>query len=55
MVYVNGTSKLSGEVISVPVHVVYVWNSEGKIETEYQFYDPTNIAAAVEASLAASE
>ena len=51
----NGTSKLSGEVISVPVHVVYVWNSEGKIETEYQFYDPTNIAAAVEASLAASE
>jgi hypothetical protein len=51
----HGTSKLTGETISVPAHIVYVWNTEEKIETEYQFFDSVNINAAIEAYMAASE
>ena len=50
----HGTTKLTGEKISVPAHIVYVWNAEGKIETEYQFFDSVNITAAIEAAMAAS-
>ena len=51
----KGTSNLSGETISVPAHIIYVWNDEGKVQTQYQFFDSVNINAAIEASLAASE
>ena len=29
--------KMSGETITIPVHVVYVWNDDGKIQAEYEF------------------
>ena len=31
-----GTSKISGENLIIPVHVVYVWNDEGKIRLNYE-------------------
>ena len=51
----HGTSNLTGETLSVPAHVVYVWNSEGQVQTQYQFFDSVNINAAIEASLAAKD
>ncbi len=48
-----GTSKMSGETITIPVHVVYVWNDEGKIQTEYEYYDPTKLVAEMEAAQSA--
>ena len=49
-----GTSKMSGETITIPVHVVYVWNDEGKIQAEYEYYDPTKLVAAMEAAQSAA-
>ena len=51
----NGTSILTGEALSVPVHVVYVWNDESQVQTIYQFFDSANVTAVMEASMAASE
>ena len=51
----KGTSVTTGEVLSIPVHVVYVWNDGGQVQTIYQFFDSVNATAIIEASLAASE
>ena len=46
--------KMSGETITIPVHIVYVWNDEGKIQAEYEYYDPTKLVAAMEAAQSAA-
>ena len=51
----KGTSVTTGEALSIPVHVVYVWNDGGQVQTIYQFFDSVNATAVIEASLAASE
>ena len=51
----KGTSVTTGEALSIPVHVVYVWNDGGQVQTIYQFFDSVNATAIIEASLAASE
>ncbi len=50
----HGTSNLTGETISVPAHIVYVWNDDGKVSTQYQYFDSVNINTAIEAALAAA-
>ena len=51
----NGTSIKTGEALSTPVHVAYIWNDSGQVETIYQFFDSVDATAVIEASLAASE
>ena len=51
----SGTSISSGEALSIPVHVVYVWNAEGQVQTIYQFFDSIDANAVIEASMAATE
>ena len=51
----KGTSISTGESLSIPVHVVYVWNEEGQVQTIYQFFDSVSVTDAIEASIAASE
>ena len=51
----SGTSISTGEALSIPVHVVYVWNAEGQVQTIYQFFDSIDASAVIEASMAATE
>ena len=50
----NGTSSSTGDSLSIPVHVVYSWNDEDKVQTIYQFFDSINATAVIEASIAAT-
>jgi hypothetical protein len=51
----DGTSISTGDALTIPVHVIYVWNDEGQVQTIYQFFDSVNATAVIEASMAASE
>ena len=46
----NATSKLTGEMISLPAHISFKWGDDGKISEEYHFYDTTAMVAAIAAS-----
>ena len=48
------TSKLTGETITLPAHISFIWGDDGKISEEYHMYDTTEMTAAIEASAAAA-
>ncbi len=50
----NATSKLSGETINLPAHIVFVWGDDGKVIAEYHHYDTTEMTAAISAAQAAA-
>ena len=51
----NATSKMTGEMISLPGHISFKWGDDGKISEEYHFYDTTAMVAAIQAAASESE
>ena len=48
------TSKLTGETITMPAHISFMWGEDGKIAAEYHMYDTGAMAAGIEAAQAAA-
>jgi hypothetical protein len=48
------TSKLTGEIITLPAHISFMWGDDGKIAAEYHMYDTTQMVAAIETAQAAA-
>ena len=48
------TSKLTGEIITLPAHINFMWGDDGKIAAEYHMYDTTQMVAAIETAQAAA-
>ena len=48
------TSKLTGEIITLPANINFMWGDDGKIAAEYHMYDTTQMVAAIETAQAAA-